>query len=391
MGVTYKCPVCSKSAVNMELQWRKLDDEIEAQPMPVEDEVLDGVLPHIEGRPDGDEADAAQGQAGVTDTRPRRPREVWVGCNDCGARSWTPFHWLGLKCQRCDSYNTNQMAPTAVHETEAERIMRQQQQVHRHDFTGDAVLRDAGIGIETPEEFANSALEAPSSLQVPESPSQQPILSSSPQSPRLSSGAQSPGRYFVHNEELRRPSFTASRFSTPSMPNLPTLSNLPDMPRMPRMPNLPDLPNWPNLRQNLPNMPNVELPRFSPYEMIDAVSRSLSPMRYYLRGLDARDEEDLPNLAARRPASVRSGPERRMGGSKLRSGSEGSEGVESADLWGSDGGSGDSVHVGEAVEDESSEGEEWEDEDDEDEGEEEDKEETGKGGKREELELFGHR
>ena len=27
MAVTYKCPVCSKSAVNMELQWRKLDDE----------------------------------------------------------------------------------------------------------------------------------------------------------------------------------------------------------------------------------------------------------------------------------------------------------------------------------------------------------------------------
>ncbi|EME84281.1 uncharacterized protein MYCFIDRAFT_152534, partial [Pseudocercospora fijiensis CIRAD86] len=40
MAVTYKCPVCSKSAVNMELQWRKLDDEIAAQPMPEDDEEL---------------------------------------------------------------------------------------------------------------------------------------------------------------------------------------------------------------------------------------------------------------------------------------------------------------------------------------------------------------
>ncbi|EME44470.1 hypothetical protein DOTSEDRAFT_72071 [Dothistroma septosporum NZE10] len=403
MAVTYKCPVCSKSAVNMELQWRKLDDEIEAQPMPTEDEDLDGVLPHLEGPPNNEEAAEVQEQNGTPDTRPRRPREVWVGCNDCGARSWTPFHWLGLKCQRCDSYNTNQMAPTAVHETEAERIMRQQQQVHRHDFTGDAVLRDAGIGIETPEEFANSALEAPSSLQVPESPSQQPLLSSSPQSPRLSSGAQSPGRYFVHNEDLRRASFTSSRFSTPSMPNLPTLSNLPDMPRMPRMPNLPDLPNWPNLRSNLPNMPNVELPRFSPYEMIDAVSRSLSPMRYYLRGLDARDEDDLPHLTAHRPASVRSDPERRMVGSKLRTRSEGSEGVESAVLWASEVGNNDGVQGLETVETKSSEGEdEWEEEEDDDDDEEEEEQEVeednskrrGKGWKGrelEELELFGHR
>ena len=46
MAVTYKCPVCSKSAVNMELQWRKLTDEILAQPMPdEEDDDIDGLWP----------------------------------------------------------------------------------------------------------------------------------------------------------------------------------------------------------------------------------------------------------------------------------------------------------------------------------------------------------
>jgi uncharacterized CHY-type Zn-finger protein len=49
MAVTYKCPVCSKSAVNMELQWRKLDDEIALQPMPEEDGELEDLLPHLEG------------------------------------------------------------------------------------------------------------------------------------------------------------------------------------------------------------------------------------------------------------------------------------------------------------------------------------------------------
>ncbi|KAF2155594.1 zf-CHY-domain-containing protein, partial [Myriangium duriaei CBS 260.36] len=70
MNVTYRCPVCNKSAVNMELQWRKLDDEIRPTPLPR-----------------------------------RVPRRVWVGCNDCGGRGWADFHWLGLKCPRCDGYN----------------------------------------------------------------------------------------------------------------------------------------------------------------------------------------------------------------------------------------------------------------------------------------------
>ncbi|RMX79264.1 hypothetical protein D0868_16351 [Hortaea werneckii] len=261
MAVTYKCPVCSKSAVNMELQWRKLDDEIRAQPMPEDDNELEGLMPHIE--------DASQNGQDHTNgqTAPRRPREVYAGCNDCGRRSWTPFHWLGLKCQVCDSYNTNQMPPTAVQETEAERLIRQQQHHHRqHDFTGDSVLRAAGIG-------PDRTLSVNSMLDVPHSPAQRPI-EVPPDPERRASGAQSPrGRYFVQEDSQRRPSFSVPRFSAPS---IPTLANLPEVPRLPRMPNL----------------PNLELPRFSPAEMLDAVSRSLSPMRYYLQGLDMNEEEE---------------------------------------------------------------------------------------------------
>jgi hypothetical protein len=277
----------------MELQWRKLDHEIAAQPMPEDDEELEGLLPQLVGQ-EGGEANS--------NGRTRRPRNVWIGCNDCGSRCWTAFHWLGLKCHNCDSYNTTQMAPTVGHETEAERLIRQQQIHHRHDFTGDAVLRDAGIGVD-------EQTRIDSVLDVPSSPSQLAVPAS-PGSPSSSaSGAPSPRRYFVQAEEARRPSFTTPRFSTPSLPTLP---NFPEMPRLPRMPNM-NLPNMPNYMPNLPhmpnlsNMPNLELPRFSPYDMFDSLSRSLSPMRYYLQGLDVRDEE-MRRDANRSPTSIRSDP-----------------------------------------------------------------------------------
>lgn len=411
MAVTYKCPVCSKSAVNMELQWRKLDEEIAIQPMPEED--IQGLLPHIEGAAEpSEETDEANERQHASP--PRRPRKVWIGCNDCGARTWTPFHWLGLKCQRCDSYNTNQMTPTAHHETEAERLLRQQtQSVRRHDFTGNDVLRDAGIGIV--DETATSEVQASSALEPPDSPSQQSSHLSS--SPRLAAGAQSPGRYFVTDEEVRRPSFSG-RFSTPSMPNLPTLSaNLPDIPRMPRMPALPNMPtSLQHMRQNLPNMPNVELPRFRPYEMMDAVSRSLSPMRFYLRGLDMVGDEtndDLPpHLDSRMPhrsGSVHSDSAVPSRGSKLRSQSD----VDSVDLFeigehavveddsddaahgreGHEDSSGEESVEEEEEEDEESSDEEMIDDNDDDDDDDDDDGTSSLDRKKDQLdfELFGHR
>ena len=75
MQTSYKCPICNRSAVNMELQWRKLDHCIATQPMP----------------------------------QPYRNTKAWIICNDCSARMCTSYHWLGNKCPRCDSYNTNEV------------------------------------------------------------------------------------------------------------------------------------------------------------------------------------------------------------------------------------------------------------------------------------------
>nr|OQO22654.1 hypothetical protein B0A51_09958 [Rachicladosporium sp. CCFEE 5018] len=296
----------------MELSWRKLDDEIAMQPMPEEDDELEGILPLLEGAETIDSA-AMDNEIDTQDTNApplRRPRQAWISCNDCNARCWTPFHWLGLKCTYCGGYNTNQIPPSSRRETEAERLIRQQQsQPHRHDFTGNSVMRERGIGIDVADP---TAIAPESTLVVPASPA-----SLSPSSAAYSPGSpgsppHSPRRYFVRDEDLepRRRSFTPStgRFPTPSLPawdslpRMPDLPRLPDLPQLPRLPemalprmSMPDLPRFPDMPQlelpRFPDMPQLELPRFRAMDMVQMLSRSLSPMRSYMEGLDVRERE----------------------------------------------------------------------------------------------------
>ncbi|KAL8530835.1 hypothetical protein ACS0TY_007754 [Phlomoides rotata] len=67
----YRCPICSKSVLNMTRTWERLDQEIQATAMPEEYRY-----------------------------------EVQILCNDCNNTSSTFFHIFGHKCGHCDSYNT---------------------------------------------------------------------------------------------------------------------------------------------------------------------------------------------------------------------------------------------------------------------------------------------
>lgn len=72
---SYKCPVCKKTVVNMDTQFRILDQEISQLPLPA-------------------------------------PYSNWrciINCNDCKGKSNVPYHILGLKCKYCKSYNTNKV------------------------------------------------------------------------------------------------------------------------------------------------------------------------------------------------------------------------------------------------------------------------------------------
>jgi hypothetical protein len=212
MHVTYRCPVCNKSAVNMELQWRKLDDEIRLQPMP-EDEFEDSAA------------------AKANPTHRRVPRKVFVGCNDCGGRGWSAFHWLGLKCPHCDGYNTSQTAPLGS-ETPGVRPV-----VRRHEFAGVNALP----AVVTDEERADSAYGCPSSpAQIPVPPQQLPV-----QQPAFAPHSPTGRSYFLQAEYEE------------------------------------------SLRNTERALSAGDAFRNLPYDILQRFSRSLSPMRYYLEGLDS--------------------------------------------------------------------------------------------------------
>jgi RING finger/CHY zinc finger protein 1 len=67
----YGCPNCRKSFVDMTREWSEITFAIQAQPMP-----------------------------------PEYDREVDINCNDCGASCKARFHFLGVQCAQCESYNT---------------------------------------------------------------------------------------------------------------------------------------------------------------------------------------------------------------------------------------------------------------------------------------------
>ncbi|KAL6500380.1 hypothetical protein OROHE_025746 [Orobanche hederae] len=77
----YRCPICSKSVLDMSGAWERLDQEIEATAMPEE-----------------------------------YRREVQILCNDCNNRSTASFHIFGHKCRHCSSYNTRVITSEESHE-----------------------------------------------------------------------------------------------------------------------------------------------------------------------------------------------------------------------------------------------------------------------------------
>lgn len=69
---SYKCPLCGKSIADLSSSWQRLDQDIAAQPM----------LPEY------------------------AKAKCEIYCNDCEKKTISPYHFLGLKCQNCGSYNT---------------------------------------------------------------------------------------------------------------------------------------------------------------------------------------------------------------------------------------------------------------------------------------------
>ncbi|OCK78060.1 zf-CHY-domain-containing protein [Lepidopterella palustris CBS 459.81] len=236
----YKCPTCKKSVVNMELQWRKLTQAIECQPMPEQ----------------------------FADTR------AVIQCNDCSAKSSVNYHWLGNKCNTCDSYNTNEIRLLSGPESEQ--------------------AADVILSTELPNE------QQPTAIRSGLSP-QRPMVEIRP--------ARS---YFlgVQDEHENR------------------------------------------------SRPSTAEPASLPYQMLERVSRSLSPLRNYL----GRTGDDLPLRTVLDP-----------------------DDDQSLDFWGADGRFLSGEEESEGSDSDSDESMEDEDAVEEDEGDDEGDDEMN------DIELFGHR
>ncbi|KAG8622767.1 hypothetical protein KVT40_009278 [Elsinoe batatas] len=317
-----------KSAVNMELQWRKLDDEIRMQPMPEEDFEDESV----DTRPstaDSMEATDSRLSAGLRNLglttrspsqRRRLPRRVWVGCNDCGGRGWTPFHWLGLKCPVCDGYNTNQLTPTGSSDTRFISGLPETALQRQHDFTGATVLRsfddpDLATAAEQPRSDLLAAQSPTRSNNLnPSTPSRSYFLSSSPSSapsahsPRSWASSLSPTRLTglrsstTSSDPDAPPRETESDYLTLAMARLDRFGVAPSefLARVGISPS--------EFLARLNISPPDFLERFgvSPFDFLQKVGRSLSPMRHYLESLD-RDARERVGKAGERMGEVMAG------------------------------------------------------------------------------------
>lgn len=305
MTVTYRCPVCNKSAVNMELQWRKLDDEIRYQPMPEEDfEPLPTPSRPSSAAGDSSTDPADTSASTVSDSatdsetistlqlpNPHRrmvPRKVWIGCNDCGGRGWTPFHWLGLKCAVCDGYNTTQTTPLGNASTVA-RVPGTYHTQRQHDFTGVDAIRSFGDG--SGEGGAAGLGTEPQVFIDPDQSSESRIDSAHGaaaflpvnQQEWMPSPSHSAGRsYFLRAEAEESSGNPAAASASYYYATYGPSSLLrPDQ-----------------LRASLSDIGGV------PYDMVMRLGRSLSPMRYYIDGLELRAESQTRAASAEGPAGA---------------------------------------------------------------------------------------
>ena len=230
MQSAYRCPICFRSAVNMELQWRKLDRAIEAQPMP--------------------------NQFSRT--------TVQVQCNDCSAKSVGRYHWLGNKCGVCDSYNTNEL-----------RIIEADEAQEEVQSSSESITTDMNT---LPSENAVAEMQDLTLVSSPSSSSAVPGANPAlpPTSPPPPPDGESAACVDSANTSPRRP----LRDLRPSRSYFLQADDADDRPRSSSSGGF------------VPVPPSETMLSFSPYEMLQRVSRSLSPIRYYLEGLGEEDAID---------------------------------------------------------------------------------------------------
>jgi hypothetical protein len=152
-----------------------------------------------------------------------RDNRAYIFCNDCNSRSITKYHWLGLKCAICESYNTTQLELLG-----AEQIPRLVQEQERAQQAGMSEAAITASQSQTPTEqlvqpvdvTMSTAATPPRPADIAIDPQSPPSRSSwlLPHSPTARS-ARSPspviGSYFGTGQRAMEPSEPPRRGTTP--------------------------------------------------------------------------------------------------------------------------------------------------------------------------------
>jgi hypothetical protein len=263
--------MCKKSAVNMELQWQKLTQAIESQPMPEQFESTRAV----------------------------------IKCNDCSAKSAVKYHWLGNKCGTCDSYNTNELR--IVNGPESEELAQ--------------AIVDADSGARSPASASSPSsvpLRSPRYYFQPDQPEERWLPSQLP-----SFNFQRP-QFGMPQFAAGMPQFLPGMAQLRGMPQLPGMRNLPGMPQLP-FPQMPQMLDPTELMERVSrsfsqylnptgevaeeNVPIIDLgdegtecqatdgstvrqPSLPQY-VLERFTKSFTPLRNYLNSLDNIPTLDL--------------------------------------------------------------------------------------------------
>lgn len=174
----------------MDLQWRKLAQAIESQPMPAQ----------------------------FSNTR------AIIQCNDCSAKSSVRYHWLGNQCGTCESYNTNEL-----------RILNGPESEETANALLDVVEAPGSRSPVSVSSPISQPLRSPRYYFQPDEPEQTWLPAQLPAFPFQM--PQFPGR-------PRMPQM-------PQMPQFPSLPQFPQMPQFPLMPQFPQMPQMPEAAQDL--------------------------------------------------------------------------------------------------------------------------------------------
>jgi RING finger/CHY zinc finger protein 1 len=114
------CPYCKMSICNLEERWKSIRDSIQKTPVPKNFFVLkEGfIVPskfgrfHIHKIKDslyyGNFVDWSIGRGILHESALTKNIYVSIYCNDCFQKSQTLFHFYGLECKHCGSFNTQE-------------------------------------------------------------------------------------------------------------------------------------------------------------------------------------------------------------------------------------------------------------------------------------------